>query len=113
YGGVQITGLVANIALSRLLNPEAFGVYAITLFVLVLMTFLSDFGLGPALLQKKESVSDRDLSTVFTAQQVIVGALLLIVVIAAPALSDVCHLGPTGVWYFRAIAVAGMLTSLK
>ncbi len=113
YGGVQVTGLAANIALSRLLDPSAFGVYAITLFVLVLMTYLSDFGLGPALLQKKAAVTDTDLSTVFTAQQVIVGALLVVVVIAAPALSDLYHLGSTGVWYFRAIALAGMLTSLK
>lgn len=113
YGGVQVTGLAANIALSRLLDPAAFGIYAITLFVLVLMTYLSDFGLGPALLQKKTNVTETDLSTVFTAQQVIVGTLLLIVVIAAPALSDLYRLGPTGVWYFRAIAVAGMLTSLK
>jgi O-antigen/teichoic acid export membrane protein len=113
YGGVQITGLAANVALSRLLLPDAYGVYAITLFVLVLMAFLSDFGLGPALLQKKSSVSDTDLGTVFTAQQVIVGSLLVIVLVAAPGLASAYHMGPSGVWYFRVIAVAGMLVSLK
>jgi len=113
YGGLQVTGLGANIALSRLLMPDAYGIYAISLFVLVLMAFLSDFGLGPALLQKKSSVSDTDLGTVFTAQQVIVGALLVIVFVAAPALAGAYHLGPSGVWYFRAIAVAGTFVSLK
>ena len=113
YGGVQVTGLAANIALSRLLMPDAFGIYAISLFVLVLMAFLSDFGLGPALLQKKSSVTDTDLGTVFTAQQVIVGMLLVVVFVSAPALAAAYHLGPSGVWYFRAIAVAGMFVSLK
>ncbi len=113
YGGVQVTGLVANIALSRLLSPDSYGIYAITLFVLVAMAFLSDFGLGPALLQKQASVSERDLGTVFTVQQVVLGALLIVVFLAAPGLASVYHLGPSGVWYFRAIALAGMLASLK
>ena len=113
YGGVQVTGLAANIALSRLLTPDAYGIYAITLFVLVLMAFLSDFGLGPALLQKRASVSDTDLGTVFITQQVVLGALLLAVLLAAPGLASLYHLGSSGVWYFRAIALAGLFASLK
>lgn len=113
YGGVQVTGLAANIALSRLLTPDAYGIYAITLFVLVLMAFLSDFGLGPALLQKRASVSDTDLGTVFITQQVVLAALLLAVLLAAPGLASLYHLGASGVWYFRAIALAGLFASLK
>jgi polysaccharide transporter, PST family len=113
YGGVQITGLAANIALSRLLTPDSYGIYAVTLFVLVMMAFLSDFGLGPALLQKRERVSEVDLGTVFTVQQIVLGVLLIAVFLAAPGLAAAYHLGDSGVWYFRAIAVAGMLTSLK
>lgn len=113
YGGVQVTGLVASIALSRLLTPDSYGIYAITLFVLVMMAFLSDFGFGPALLQKRASVSGTDLATVFTVQQVVLGILVVAAFLAAPGLASIYHLGPSGVWYFRAIAVAGMLTSLK
>ena len=113
YGGVQVTGLAANIALSRLLMPDAYGIYAITLFVLVMMAFLSDFGFGPALLQQRASVSDTDLGTVFTTQQVVLGALVVTVFLAAPGLADLYHLGPSGVWYFRAIALAGLFASLK
>jgi PST family polysaccharide transporter len=113
YGVLQVTGLAANIALSRLLDPVAFGIYAISLFVLVLMAFISDFGFGPAILQKSSSVSETDLGTVFTAQQVILGALFIIVILAAPGIASVYHLGPDGVWFIRAIAVAGVFTSLK
>jgi PST family polysaccharide transporter len=113
YGGVQLTGLAANIALSRLLLPNDYGIYAITLFVLVMMTFLSDFGFGPALLQKRASVSDTDLGTVFTTQQVALGGLVVAVFLTAPWLSDLYHLGPSGVWFFRAIALGGLLASLK
>jgi PST family polysaccharide transporter len=113
YGVLQVTGLAANIALSRLLDPEAYGIYAISLFVLVLMAFISDFGFGPAILQKRESVTETDLGTVFTAQQVILGGLLILVILAAPGIAAVYHLGDAGVWYIRAVAVAGVFTSLK
>ena len=65
YAGVQAAGLVANIVLSRLLAPSAFGIYAITLALLVFFAWLSDFGLGAALLQKQTPMTESDLRSVF------------------------------------------------
>ena len=113
YGGVQAAGLVANIVLSRLLAPSAFGIYAITLALLVFFAWLSDFGLGAALLQKQTPMTESDLRSVFTVQQAVLIALVVVVMLAAPALSDAYHLGAGGDWYFRAMAVGALLASLK
>jgi O-antigen/teichoic acid export membrane protein len=113
YGGVQVAGLAANIALSRLLAPSAFGIYAITLGVLVFFAWLSDFGLGAALLQKRAAMTDEDLRSVFTVQQVVLLVLALLVVLGAPQLAASYHLGSSGEWFLRAMALAAVLTSLK
>jgi PST family polysaccharide transporter len=113
YGGVQLVGLVANIALSRLLAPSAFGVYAITLALLVFFAWLSDFGLGAALLQKRAAITQSDLRSVFTVQQAVLVLLVVLVLLAAPQLAVSYHMGSAGEWYFRAMAVGAFLASLK
>ena len=113
YAGIRVFALVANIILSRVLSPEAFGIYAITLFLLVLLSFVGDFGLGASLLQQRQRISDTDLRTAFSAQQVLVVALLLVLFILAPRFATVYHLGSMGVWFVRAMLIAGLLTSLK
>ena len=113
YGGVQVAGLIANIILSRLLSPSAFGIYAITLALLVFFAWLSDFGLGAALLQKQTPMTESDLRSVFTVQQAVLGVLVVAVIIAAPALAPAYHLAPGGEWYFRAMAIGAFLASLK
>src|SRR5436190_12425014 len=97
YAGIRLLGLAANIVLSRLLSPEAFGIYAITLFLLVLLSFVGDFGLSASLLQQRHAIRDTDIRTVFTAQQALVGSLLVIFFILAPVLARSYHLGDAGV----------------
>jgi O-antigen/teichoic acid export membrane protein len=68
YAGVlarAASQLVANIILARLLGPEAFGFFAITLLLVGPAKLISELGLGSALIQKK-SVSDDDVHIAFT-----------------------------------------------
>jgi len=113
FGALQLVGLAANIILSRRLSPSAFGVYAVALALLVLMTWLSDFGLGAALLQKRESVSAADLRTVFSVQQLLLALIVLGVLAASPWFAGLYHLGPDGPSFVRAMAIAGLLASLR
>src|SRR5437588_4359183 len=101
YAGIRLLGLVANVILSRLLSPQAFGVYAITLSVLVLLSFIGDFGLSASLLQQRKAISEPDIRTVFTAQQLLVGSLLVLLFLLAPGLAQSYHLGAMGVWFIR------------
>jgi len=113
YAGIRLLGLAANIVLSRLLSPEAFGIYAITLFLLVLLSFVGDFGLSASLLQQRKAITLADVRTVFTAQQALVGSLLVILFILAPVLARSYHLGDAGVWFIRLMLIGGLFTSLK
>lgn len=112
YGGVQLAGLIANIALSRLLAPSAFGIYAITLALLVVFAWLSDFGLGAALLQKRETMTASDLRSVFTVQQIVLVSLVVALFLAAPQLALHYHM-EAGESYFRAMAIGALFASLK
>lgn len=113
YAGIRLLGLAANIVLSRLLSPEAFGIYAITLFLLVLLSFVGDFGLSASLLQQRKAIAEDDIRTVFTAQQVLVVFMLVVLFLLAPALASSYHLGASGPWFIRLMLVAGFLTSLR
>ena len=113
YGGLQLVGLAANIILSRRLSPASFGVYALTLALLVLMTWVSDFGLGAALLQKRERVGAADLRTVFTVQQCVLAALTVLVLLLSPVIGGFYHLGPDGPVFVRGMAIGGLLASLR
>ena len=68
YAGVVgrvVSQLVANVILARLLGPEAFGVFAITLLLVGPAKLASELGMGSALIQS-DSISQEDVHVVFT-----------------------------------------------
>jgi len=76
-GGAQVTRLVSNLILTRLLLTEYFGLMAlVNVFVLGLRLF-SDIGIGPALIQNKRE-DPSFVNTVWTMQVVRGGALGMI-----------------------------------
>jgi len=56
----------SSIVLARILNPSIFGGFAIISFLILTLGILSNFGLGTALVQKKELVSKQQLRAIFT-----------------------------------------------
>lgn len=77
--GLMMTG---NIILARMLAPQVFGVYAIVSFVVGLAGYLSDLGMGAALIQRKEALTEKDLRTAFTLSALlnvlVTGTLILL-----------------------------------
>ena len=68
YAGVVVrvlSQLVANVALARLLGPEAFGLFAITLLMIGPAKLISELGMGSALIQR-EMISREQVHVVFT-----------------------------------------------
>ena len=66
-----------TIILTRLLSPSDFGLFAIGMMVIVFGNMVSDFGLGSALIQKKE-LTEEDIRFVFTLQ-IIFGLFLTMI----------------------------------
>lgn len=106
--------LAANVALARLLAPQIFGVYAIVSFVVQFFSVFGEVGLGAALIQKKENLEQRELSSIFWFQQGIAWGLALVLMLAAPLLVTFYpSLPPVSVWLVRAMAVSLVVSSLK
>ncbi len=78
YGGSQALRLGANLILTRLLFPEAFGLMAIVTVFLVGLTMFSDVGIGPSISQSKRGDDPDFLNTAWTIQVVRGFALWLV-----------------------------------
>lgn len=76
-----------NIIVARLLGPDSYGLFALASLMLLMATFISEFGLGWSLMQKIE-LDDRAIRFVFTWQCIsgIFGATLMF--FGAPFISD-------------------------
>ena len=97
---VYALGIVANIVLARLLEPRDFGIVALGSVLLVVGTYLTDGGLGAALIRRERAPDRLELAAVAGLQLAV--ALVLALVGAAVAAS----FGEDG------LVVAVMLASL-
>jgi O-antigen/teichoic acid export membrane protein len=83
-GALRAITFVGTIVLARVLFPADYGVFAVIAFLTAILTPIGDLGLGVALIQKGERPTEADLATVFTSQQVLWIAILVLVWVLAP-----------------------------
>lgn len=109
---LAVNFITINIILARVLPVSTIGVFNIASSILAFFTFFSDIGLAAALIQKKK-ISEKDIKTTFTIQQVLALIITLIIWIGAPFFAQSYGLGLEGIWLTRALAVSFFLVSLK
>lgn len=80
YAGI-VVHLIVTAVLARLLTPDDFGVVAIAVVIINFFSMLSDMGIGPAIIQKRD-LSQKDLSHIF-ALTMYIGLFLSIAFFAA------------------------------
>lgn len=80
FGLSQIIRLFGNIALSRLLVPEYFGITAISQVILTGITLFSDLGLSQGVIRSNRSNDSKFLNTAWTIQ-IIRGMLLSLIML--------------------------------
>lgn len=85
-GSTQIIGFVVSIILARLLDPDEFGVVAMTSIFMTVAAVVAESGLGTSLVQKKE-IDDLDKDTVFHFGFLISLILYLILFFSAPLIA--------------------------
>ncbi|MCF6233927.1 MAG: oligosaccharide flippase family protein [Rhodobacteraceae bacterium] len=68
YGGSQVVRLAANLILTRLLFPEAFGLMALVSVVTIGLELFSDVGIGPSIAQNARGDDPDFLDTAWTIQ---------------------------------------------
>ncbi len=110
---LQVFGFVTMFFLGIFLNRPDFGVFGVVSAFINFLAYFSDVGLAGALIQKKEELTEDDLATTFTIQQILVGALVIGALVFSGPLTSFYKLNSNGLWLFRALLLSFFLSSLK
>src|SRR3972149_9993873 len=105
-------GLIANLILTILLSPQVFGLYITVLSIIAFLNYFSDIGLAASLIQKKE-LTDEDVSTTFTVQQMLILTLITLGFGATYIIQNFYQLPTAGVYLYWALLVGFFICSLK
>lgn len=110
YSGVIIS-IVIGAILARLLSPEEFGIVALVTVFVSFFTLLSDFGLGPAVVQN-QTLSSADVKSIFSFS-ILIGLLLsLLFFLSAPLIANFYN-EPELVKVSRLLSLAILFHSLQ
>lgn len=110
---IQIISFVVNFLLTVFLSPAVFGTYFIVTAMIAFLSYFSDIGLAAALIQKKESLTQEDLVTTFTLQQILVVTASVIGLAITPIIGTFYHLNHAGLFLYDALIIAFFISSLK
>ena len=109
---LQLITFVGGLLLTILLSPQIYGVFFIVQAVISFLGYFADIGLAAALIQKKEALTQEDLSTTFTIQQILVGIVVVVAFIFSGSLASFYHLNVAGLWLLRSLIFCFFLSSL-
>lgn len=112
-GFLQLINFIGAFALTVLLAPSVFGLFAVVSAIINFLNYFSDIGLAAALVQKKEEVETQELRCVFTIQQILVMTLCVIALIFSSFIQKLYSLDANGMLLFFALLASFFLSSLK
>ncbi len=110
---IQIVTLVSNLLLTIYLAPSVFGVFFVVSAAIAFLSYFSDIGLAAALIQKKENITQDDLKTTFTIQQILVLTVVVIALLSSGFIGKFYNLTAEGILLFQALSISFFLSSLK
>jgi PST family polysaccharide transporter len=109
---LQLISFAATFLLTIFLSPRIFGVFYVVSAIINFLGYFADIGLAAALIQKKEELTQEDLSTTFTIQQILVGSAVVVAFIFSGPITSFYALDPSGLWLFRMLILSFFLSSL-
>lgn len=110
---LQIIQTAASLIILSILIPSDVGIYVAVIAIQRIISFFTDFGLGAALIQKKEALTEKDLQTSFTLQAGITLAIFLIVFFLREEIGAFFNLGEQGEWLLVALVATIFISSFK
>lgn len=110
---VQIISFAATFALTVFLDPSVYGVFFLVSAVVNFLAYFSDIGLAAALVQKKDKVTQEDLATTFTVQQLIVVTLLILLFASTSFIRTNYHFSSAAIYLMWSLGISLFLSSLK
>lgn len=110
FGLGKVINLVTVSILAHLLTPELFGVIALATLAIDYLSILNDFGLGAALVQRRENI-DEASNLAFTFNLLIAISLTSIVILTAPYVAIFFH-EPSLTPILRALGLGFIINAL-
>lgn len=110
---LQVVAYTGVFILTILLDPKIFGVFVLVSASVSILNYFSDIGLAGALIRKKEKITDIELKTTFTIQQLLVGTISVAAWLLSSNIGRFYNLAPEGVTLFKALVISFFLSSLK
>ena len=110
---LNLVSFTAFLVVTSNLPKTEFGVYIVVIAIQRLISFFTDFGLGAALIQKKEDLRQKDISTFFTVQAGITLVIFLLVLTFIGTIADFFKLDDQGKWLLLVLVFTIFLSSFK
>jgi len=110
---LQSITIVVNFILTIILTREEYGIFFVVSAAIAFLTYFSDIGLAAALIQKKDALTDDDLKTTFTIQQLLVGTAVIAALLLSTTVGKFYNLQADGIFLFQALVISFFLSSLK
>lgn len=110
---LQIIAFAGTFFLTIFLDPSTFGVFYLVSAIVAFLGYFADIGLAAALIQKPTKLTDEDVVTTFTIQQVLILSLVIIGLSVSSYVGRWYGLDGGGIWLLWALLGAFFLSSLK
>lgn len=110
---LQLISVAAFLIISTILKPAEIGIYTAVIAIQRIINFFTDFGLGAALIQKKDELTKDDLKTSFTIQAGITLFIFLLIFLFRGTISSFFNLNQAGENLLIALVFTVFLSSFK
>ncbi|MCR4305522.1 MAG: oligosaccharide flippase family protein [Candidatus Daviesbacteria bacterium] len=110
---MQPINFISMALLMAFLVPAEFGIFFVVSAIKNFLSYFSDIGFAPALIQKKEQLTGIELKTVFTAQQMLILVILLLGFIFTPLIQNIYNLNQQAIYLYWALLLSLLFSSLK
>ena len=110
---IQAISFGANVLLTVFLEPGEYGVFFLVSALINFLAYFGDIGFAASLIQKKEKLTQIELRTIFTAQQILVATIFVSVLLLTPVIENVYKLDQKSIYLLWAVAFSLVLSSLK
>jgi O-antigen/teichoic acid export membrane protein len=110
---LQLISIGTFILISTVLRPAEIGIYTAVIAIQRIINFITDFGLGAALIQKKDDLELSDLRTSFTIQAGITLLIFIIIFLLRDQISSYFRLNDDGQKLLLALVFTIFISSFK
>lgn len=110
---LQLVSFGTFLIVASTLSVSDVGIFTAIIAIQKIISFFTDFGLGPALIQKKEEISATDIKTVFTLQGGLTLGIFVIVFLFRGVIQDVFRLDEQGIVLLLVLVFTIFLSSFK